>query len=37
MDRKEEIDSFLEDVEEIEFKKEDGKIKSFFKWFGEFF
>ena len=37
MDRKEEIDSFLEEVEETEAKKEDGKVKSFFKWFGELF
>lgn len=37
MDRKEEIDSFLEDVEEMEPKKEDGKVRSFFRWFGELF
>ena len=37
MDRKEEIDNFLEEVEETEPKKEGGKIKSFFKWFGELF
>ena len=37
MDRKEEIDSFLEEVEETEPEKEGGKIKSFFKWFGELF
>ena len=37
MDRKEEIDSFLEEVEETEAKKEDGKVKSFFKWLGELF
>ena len=37
MDRKEEIDSFLEEVEETEPEKKDGKIKSFFKWFGELF
>jgi len=37
MDRKEEIDSFLEEVEETEPKEEDGKVKSFFKWLGELF
>ena len=37
MNRKEEIDNFLEEVEETEPKKEGGKIKSFFKWFGELF
>ena len=39
MDRKEQIENFLEDVEdeEIESKKEDGKIRSFFRWFGELF
>lgn len=37
MNRKEEIDSFLEEVEEMEPKKEDGKLKSIFKWFGELF
>ena len=37
MDRKEEIDSFLEEVEEMEPKKEPGKIRSFFRWFGELF
>ena len=37
MDRKEEIDSFLEEVEETKPEKEPGKIKSFFKWFGELF
>ena len=37
MDTKEEIDSFLEDVEEMEPKKEDGKVRSFFRWFGELF
>ena len=37
MDRKEEIDSFLEEVEETEPEKEPGKIRSFFRWFGELF
>ena len=37
MDRKEEIDSFLEEVEEREPEKEPGKIRSFFRWFGELF
>jgi len=36
-DRKEEIDSFLEEVEETEPEKEPGKIRSFFRWFGELF
>jgi len=37
MDRKEEIDSFLEEVEETKPEKEPGKIRSFFRWFGELF
>ena len=37
MDRKEEIDNFLEEVEEVEPEKEEGKIRKVIRWFGELF
>ncbi|WP_029758150.1 MULTISPECIES: cell division protein FtsA [Fusobacterium] len=37
MDRKEEIDNFLGEIEEREPKKEEGNFKKFIKWFGELF
>lgn len=37
MNRKEEIDNFLDEIEETKSEKEEGKVKKFFKWFGELF
>ena len=37
MDRKEEIDNFLGEIEEVEPEKEEGKIRKVIRWFGELF
>ena len=37
MDRKEEIDNFLGEIEEVKPEKEEGKIRKVIRWFGELF